>query len=298
MMDDIPQVAFHKPKKDRFEFEVLPFEHFFSRKIKPDFPVDRPHRLEFYQLLYITKGEGRHYIDFKPYEFSPGSLLFVSPGQVHAFEVNLEAAGFLILFTEDFLAKNMIHSDILPFSRLFNYHLYPPVIPPRDTPDSVFGPIINEIHNEYMLAESFAKEEMLRTLLKLLLLKAERIKRELAPGEKNSEWVARFGEFKSLLADKFAETRNAQAYADMMNISYNHLNKIAKAVTGSTAKSFIDGFIILEIKRQLAVSDISVKELAYLMGFDEPTNFVKYFRKHTRKSPAQFRRVLMQSPAF
>ena len=61
----------------------------------------------------------------------------------------------------------------------------------------------------------------------------------------------------------------------MLGVSYHHLNKIVKAVTGRTAKAFIDNFIILECKRQLAVSDIPVKELTYLMGFDEPTNFVK-----------------------
>ncbi|SLM29662.1 Transcriptional regulator, AraC family (fragment) [Desulfamplus magnetovallimortis] len=70
------------------------------------------------------------------------------------------------------------------------------------------------------------------------------------------------------------------------------MNKIAKAITGNTVKSFIDNFVILEIKRQLAVSDISIKELTYLMGFEEPTNFVKYFKKHTSQSPAQFKKIL------
>ncbi|SLM29674.1 Transcriptional regulator, AraC family (fragment) [Desulfamplus magnetovallimortis] len=70
------------------------------------------------------------------------------------------------------------------------------------------------------------------------------------------------------------------------------MNKIAKAITGNTVKSFIDNFVILEIKRQLAISDISIKELTYLMGFEEPTNFVKYFKKHTSHSPSQFRKIL------
>jgi len=292
MSDDIPQVSFHKPKKGKFEFEVLTLTHLFSRKDSLACPLDRPHRLGFYQILYITKGEGRHYIDFKPCEYSTGSLLFVSPGQVHAFEVNRNADGFILLFTEEFLTKNMVHSDTLTFSRLYNYHLYPPDIPPIDTSVLVFNPIINEIYNEYIFAHTVAKEEMLRTLLKLLLLKAERIKQTLAPREKNAEWMTRFSEFRHLVAARFTETRNADAYAAMMSISYAHLNKITKAVTGNTAKSFIDNFIILEIKRQLAVSDISVKELTYVMGFDEPTNFVKYFKKHTRKSPAQFKKTL------
>lgn len=292
MEDNIPRVGFHVAKKKQFELEVLTLKHLFSRYTNLCHPLDLPHRVDFYQILYITTGKGRHYIDFKPYEYSKGSLLFVSAGQVHAFELNLQTDGFLLLFTEDFLTKNMVHSDILTFSRLFNYHLDSPVIPPLETSVSVFNPIISEIYNEYIFPDTFAKEEVLRTLLKLLLLKAERLKRTLAPGEKNSEWMIRFSEFRHLLAGHFKETRNAQSYAEMMNISYNHLNKISKSVTGSTAKSFIDNFIVLESKRHLAVSDISVKELTYLMGFDEPTNFVKYFKKHTRQSPAQFKKTL------
>lgn len=292
MAENIPQVFFHKPGKNKFEFEVIPLKQLFSRKSSLMQPLEQPHRVEFYQVLYITKGQGRHYIDFKPYDYFQGSLLFISAGQVHAFNIHLQTDGFLLLFTEDFLTKNMIHSDIFSFSRLYNYHLYQPDIPPMNTPETIFNPIVREIYNEYFFEDPFAKEEILRTLLKLLLLKAERIRQKLAPRGKKNESLIRFGQFRHLLSAHFAETRNAEAYAGMMNISYNHLNKIVKAVTGSTAKSFIDSFIILEIKRWLAVSDMPVKELTYRMGFDEPTNFVKYFKKHTQQSPAHFRKTM------
>ena len=77
----------------------------------------------------------------------------------------------------------------------------------------------------------------------------------------------------------------------MMNISYKHLNEICKIVTGNTVKEIIDAFLILESKRRLVISDISIKELTYKLGFDEPTNFVKFFRKHTGQSPTQFRKA-------
>ncbi|WP_222424131.1 cupin domain-containing protein, partial [Desulfamplus magnetovallimortis] len=92
-MDNIPQIPFHKSKKDKLEFEVFPLKHLFSRNEQLSHSIEEPHRLAFYVALYITKGEGRHYIDFKPYEFSRGSLLFISPGQVHAFEINPKADG-------------------------------------------------------------------------------------------------------------------------------------------------------------------------------------------------------------
>lgn len=293
MTDDIPQVFFQKPLKKEFEFEAMPLERLLERSAGLSPRLDRPHRVTFYQIVYITRGQGRHYIDFSSYDYSPGSLLFISAGQVHAFEVNPGTEGFLILFTQDFLTRNMLHSDILAFSRLFNYHLYPPDIPPVDTSSPLFEPIVSEIYNEYLFTNTFAREEIIRTLLRLLLLKAERIKRTLAPLEKNTDRVARFNEFRQLLSDRYIDTRNADAYADMMQISYNHLNRIIKSVAGNTAKAFIDNFVILEAKRHLAVSDASVKELSDIMGFDEPTNFVKYFKKHTGQSPVRFKKRLI-----
>ena len=198
----------------------------------------------------------------------------------------------MILFTEEFLSRNLIHSDILSLYRLYNYHLQEPIIQPEETGTDRFKIIVNEMYWEYLLSNSFAKEEILRLLLKLLLLRAERIKRTLIPTEKNAEWFTTFSIFKNHLEKQFAQTRNASDYAKMMNISYKHLNDICKSVTGNTAKVFIDQFIILETKRRLAISDIPVKELTYALGFDEPTNFVKFFKKHTRQSPSQFKKKL------
>lgn len=296
MTDRIPKVYFHQPRSDPFAFEIMTLKSLFSRYDSLDPPLDRPHRVEFCQILYICEGEGRHYIDFKPYAYTAGSLLFISAGQVHAFEVNHETEGFLLLFSEAFLTRNMIHTDLVTYSRLYNYHSYPPDIPASNRPETVFGPIIKEIYDEYVFQGRFARKEMIMALLKLLFLKAGRAKQTPRPGEMNSAWVDLFGDFRRLLSDQYARTRNADAYADMLGISYNQLNKIVKAVTGRTAKAFIDDFIILECKRYLAVSDISVKELTYLAGFDEPTNFVKYFKKHTRLSPARFRKKLTGKP--
>ena len=86
-----------------------------------------PHRVDFYIILYITEGVGKHYIDFQTFKYKKGSILFISRGQVHAFDVCSGSEGFLIVFTDEFLSKNLIHSDILSFYRLYNYHLHKPL---------------------------------------------------------------------------------------------------------------------------------------------------------------------------
>ncbi len=291
-MGKIPNIPFRKPNKDHIEFEIFPLQSLFNRNKTLSHSIDQPHRLEFFILLFITKGNGKHRIDFKEYSFEENSLIFISKGQVHAFDIQPEVDGFLILFTEGFLSKNLIHADILSFSRLYNYHFQLPVIQPEGGMGEVFGQIVKEIYNEYTSHESFGKEQMLRLLLSLLLLRAERIKKTMIPREKNPGWFKKFMGFKSLVEQHAAQTRNAKDYADMMNLSYNHLNQISKSVAGTTAKAFIDKLLVLEIKRRLAVSDISVKELTYETGFDEPTNFVKFFKKHAGLSPSKFKKTI------
>ncbi len=295
MKKGLPKIPFSKKSKTEIEFEIFSISSLFARQDRIDNQLDMPHYVDFYNIMYITRGTGAHYIDFKPYRYQKGSIIFVSRGQVHAFDVRSDVDGFVILFTDDFLSKHMIHSDILSMYGLYNYDLHEPIIQPEETNEELFRKTVDEMYWEHLLSNNFAKEEILCLLLRLLLLRAERIKRILIPKELNTEWFDTFRAFKNHLEKKFTETRTAKEYAGMMGISYNYLNTACKSITGNTVKAFIDRFIILEAKRRLATSDISVKELTYALGFDEPTNFLKYFKKHTGQSPLQFKKQLTKS---
>ncbi len=289
-MKTIPEIPFEKQTGGKMEFEIFTLESLFAREGRVRRLLRKPHRLEFYNILYIEKQAGVHYIDFRSVPFDEGALVFVSAGQVHAFEVVPERRGALILFTENFLSKNLIRSDLLSMRRLYDCHFQGPVVHPDETAKTDFKKLIGEMLREYELHEEFAKEEMLRLLLKMLLLKAERLKRRSAAPEGSTGWFEKFAAFRKLVEKRVGETRNAIDYAAFMNMSYKRLNEISKAVSGKTAKGFIDSYAVLEIKRQLATTDLSIKELTYLSGFDEPTNFVKFFKKHTGQTPSQFRR--------
>lgn len=289
-MSDIPEISFKKREDSKLEFEIFPLEHLFRRSPTLTLSIHQPHRVSFHQILFITQGTGKHFIDFKPYEFKEGNLVFISKGQVHAFETQQKYEGFLMLFTEGFITQNFIKSDVLSLNRLYNYYLGDPIIEPNQIGVQVFRSLVAEISKEFNYADNFAKEEILSLLLRVVLLKAERIKKTLFPLEKNANGFARFGAFQHLLEVHISESRNAQFYAEKLGISYKHLNEVCKRVTGSTAKEFIDQHLILEIKRILVVSNLSIKELAYEMSFEEPTNFAKFFKKHVGISPAQFRK--------
>ena len=290
-MENIPTLKFKK-NQHAIGFEAIKMSRIIARRDQLDHRIEVGHRIKFYFIFLVTKGEGIHRIDFQPVAYAPGSVLIVSKEQVHALDKRFQSEGIVILFTEQFLTKNVIQSDILFLHRLFNYHLHVPIIHPEEYESEDLAHIFHEIYNEYHSPDNYAKEELLRAQLKILLLKAERIKRSFISVEHRPRWIDLFTQLKTLIAAHHTKTRNAKDYANRLNISYKHLNQICKTATGNTAKQFIDACLILEIKRQLAISNQSVKALTYGFGFDEPTNFLKFFKKHTGQTPVQFRREL------
>ena len=291
-MEELPDVRFYKTVHPEIELETITFEKLFSNRADYDHLLDHPHRLHFYCILLVTKGKGIHHIDFKPYEYDKGSIIFVSKDQVHAFDPKFNSEGLIIVFNVKFLTKNVIHSDVLFLHRLYNYHLHTPILQYKEHKNEDLISIFENMHTEYHLEKIFAKQEILRSQLKILLLKSERIKRSSISTPSNLDWIELFTRFKTLVDNNQAKTRNAKDYAAHLKISHKHLNKVCKDATGKTSKQFIDSNIILEVKRRLSSSSMSVKELTYKFGFDEPTNFLKFFKKHTGQTPNQFRAEL------
>lgn len=292
MKNDIPQVPFQKQEADGFDFEILPLQALFRRNTNElDHSPFLPHRVNFPLIIFITKGKGHHFIDLKKYPFQKGSIIFIAKEQVQAFDAKSTIEGFLILFTENFIWNTVDFSKSLNYSMLYNYHSNSPILNPKDMPNENFFSIMEEINREYNFPNSFAKEEIISSLMNFLFLKAERIFRKELNSKREKKLAKPFNTFRNLLIKNYQNTRNASNYAQMMNISYKHLNHICKAVLGQTAKEFIDNYLILETQRHLVSSNISIKELTFQMGFDEPTNFIKFFKKHTQQTPSTFKKL-------
>ncbi|MEM1094736.1 MAG: helix-turn-helix transcriptional regulator [Bacteroidota bacterium] len=298
-MTAIPEITFREPPSSLPYVEVLTLREFYHRlpSVQHHDPFS-PHRVSFFLILAITSGRGQHYIDFQPHAYQPGSLLFIAKHQVQAFERKPDSQGHIILFTEAFLANHTVISKHLPDLGLYNYHLGSPVIYVEDEATRHLLGLTTQIYDEYQGTDDFAKSEILRTLLHLLLLRAERVKHRSAVQQARPEWLSLFNQFRTLLEHNYANTRNARDYAQQIGISYKHLNDVCKAVVAKTAKQFIDHVVATEVKRYLASTTLSVKELSYAVGFDEPTNLVQFFKRQTRQTPGQFRRGLKEVPGL
>ncbi|MBX2821200.1 MAG: helix-turn-helix domain-containing protein [Rhodothermaceae bacterium] len=295
MIAEIPKISFHSTKEGLSYIEVLTLEEMYKRLISLEENDDSPftpHRVNFFLIFVIVDGQGHHYIDFEKHTYKKESLLFVAKNQVQVFSRHDRGKGYIILFTESFLSTNVIISKHFSDYQLFNCYIGAPVIHSEESVDNNLVNLAAQMYEEFHKPNDFVQSELLRTLLHQLLLRAERIKHKMASKHVRKEWLNLFIQFKSLLENVYPISRNARDYAHKMGISYKHLNEICKAITDKTAKQFVDHVIITEIKRHLASTPLSVKEICYKIGFDEPTNLVQFFKRHVGQTPLQFRNAL------
>lgn len=275
--------------KDTFGFEACKIsESANSETLRP--LVFRTTKLDFYLAVFVCRGSGKILIDFDEYELDYGSFVFVSRAQLVKLIENNDLDAILFIITEDFLSELFDGRGILPFSRLFSYHQFSPVIQFSDDQFQVIHDAAESILNEYRDSESYGYKEVLQLRLKLIMYQLVRQRERRLIDSHEPRSIKLFSNFNRLVMDNFVKVKSAHDYARMLKISYKTLNQVSKANINKTAKAYIEYYTVLEIKRSLAYSSKSIQEVAYSFGFDEPTNMVKFFKKHTQLTPSKFRK--------
>ncbi|PZX53109.1 AraC-like DNA-binding protein [Algoriphagus ratkowskyi] len=287
-MNSIPNISF-KSTEGSTDIEFLSLAELFSRiEENPSHNPHLPHRISFFALLIVTEGKGVHQVDLKNYAVQKGSVLKIAKGQVHAFQNNFQYDGYLVVFTEDFVLRYFSTSSINFISHLYNYHISEPLV--EHSPFNDF--FLEKASEELQSKNSYAQKEIIAKILEIYLLKLERHAQQDLPEKGDKKHQAVFTQFKDLVEKNYTQTRNVIDYAAMLNISSKHLNLIVREITVNTAKHFIDQYVILEIKRNIFNSEISLKEVAFQTGFDEVTNFTKFFKRQTGLSPKEYKASL------
>jgi len=284
MSKPIQEYFFRKDVKEGFE--IIRLSQFF--KENPESKISKAHRVRFYAMAFITEGRGRHSIDFKTYEYRERNILFVGKDQVNAWLDYAKVDGFLLLFTEEFLYHNQIIFRDISYAYPYNSSLYQPVIPLEgEERYETFLSLIDYLYKEYRLPESKVKPAILQNLLRTLLLKIQShaIKEETSARASDKELFIRF---QRMIEERISESRNVKDYCHYLQVSYRRLNAACKILTQSTAKEFIDQMAILKAKKHLLDQEKNISEIAYLVGFEEVTNFTKFFKKHVGLTPKAF----------
>lgn len=244
------------------------------------------HRHDFYFVLAVHHGSGIHEIDFVQYPVQANTVFILRPGQVHKLELTADTTGFLLEFDLSFYqpkntisehrwkkasSKNYCEVEAARFKRLHTH--------------------LATIFDEYSLKlEGYI--EAIRANLDLFFL--EYIRQSKNPNSiaksKSGYIQERFEEFVRLLETNIVSMKNVSEYADLLSLSPYQLNSIAKTSVGKTVSDLINDQIILEAKRHLIATPAQVKELADLLGYEDPSYFIRFFKKHTGQSPDSFRK--------
>jgi len=281
------------PDNAQVSFEIKRMEEVYE---KTKGQLDDPHRHDYYIVLIVKKGNGQHIIDFNEFTLADQQLYFVSAGQVHQLVETQKSYGYVITFSDQFLTLNNIDKSFIQDLYLFQENGYSP-------PLEVDEETLNEIS---FLAEQMInckskngkfKYQALGAWLKLLLIQAQE-KCEIFPDDNPQNIQAgRFllKKFKTLLEEKYAEWHKVADYASALSISADHLNNTIKTLTGKNVKTQIQNRILLAAKRMLLFSNLTNKEIAYHLGYSEPSNFSQFFKKNTNLSPTAFKKSFKEN---
>ena len=284
---NIPKVEFHPHRSENIGIEVIWLNDLYNRATPSDHNPSLPHRVEFHCFIYITKGEGAHFIDFNHYPVQEGSCIFVNKHQVQAFDFKSRPEGYLILFTDEFIdvIRTNIRTPLFLPTQLITTYL--PTFTLTSALKLSCESLLLEINNEQ--ERTAADPLVMQLLFAALMLKINREKPGGYTQNLSEARIKKFLQFMQLVEDRHSKTREASDYANAMHMTYKSLNEICKLASSQTAKQLIDAHTVLEAKRKLIVENPQVQTLAYALGFDEVTNFVKYFKKHTLLTPSQFK---------
>jgi len=291
-MKDIPRIGFRPDKIDQ-GFELLDLARLFAMPVE-DMNHDpfQHHRLNFFAILFVTEGTATHTVDLEAYTLTPGECLVISKDQVQAFSRQRDYRGYLVLFTEEFLWQHIPESALEQMRSVYNYSLQR--LQFRE--EEVTHAFLTRVQTELSNCPPQILQQVLAAHLSIFLMKLQATMISRPSDGKAGRDFRLFTRFQEAVHLQYADTRNARDYARELGVSYKHLNEICKSFTQMTAKSFVDAHVVLEAKRRLSSSQDSVKEIGFACGFDEPTNFTKYFQKLSGMSPGQFRGQLGLRP--
>jgi AraC-like DNA-binding protein/quercetin dioxygenase-like cupin family protein len=289
--DYIPELEFQNRHQKSFDFSIASNKEILSGKLSGGGPNPfLPHRIHYYSILFIIKGQGLHYIDFKSYPYRDGSIIFISREQVQRFERNEAREAYFLVFTKEFLEKSTMGSNLMQELSLYNYHLYPPVLQLPEDLMMIFTELVIRIKQEYDAPDDVFTEELIQSSLKIFLIMAERLRKRKMEARPLTRQQMEFIRFQQLLQEHLPIQRQVQFYADALTISTKKLNRMTQSIMQQTAKSYINEHAVIEMKRLLMNTTLSIKEIAFQTGFEEPTNFVKFFKAEAGMTPIAFRK--------
>ncbi|NDK55489.1 AraC family transcriptional regulator [Pontibacter fetidus] len=261
------------------EIAVMPLQEFKSELSAI------PHRHDAYQLMFVqeTKG-GDNLIDFRRYDMLAGRLFLIGPGQVHQ-RLSLQEQGVILFFSEAFLQATGLtaHDALVLFGAVYQH-------PYLDLPEDLqqFFLKLSELIVLELKQETPSQAILSRYLFILLsyLLRECHVQIAQLTPARHSE---RLFKLSTLIEDHYLAHKPISFYAEALHITPKHLNNLCRQYLHTTVSDMQNARLLLESKRLLHFCNLTVKEIAYKLGFEDDSYFVRFFKRMAGLTPMQFR---------
>lgn len=250
-------------------------------KLQDDFSysTEKAHRHNYFELFYFTEGGGSHLVDFSDYPIHSESLHIVVPGALHLVKRTAGSAGYVLLFTKEFLYSI---NDFTPATHLKLWHQKP--VHPLSPDENAFVQMsFAQMHKEFVNDRPY-QHTVMASLLHMIFILMYRQAPVLE--EKSSKLTERFFD---LLEMSFTTGASASDYATKLGCSLKTLNRALTSSNHTSAQQCIIDRRMLEARRLLIHTEWSIKEVAFHLDFSDPDYFGKVFKAAVGESPGEFR---------
>ena len=286
---EIAEVGFRPPHDTRLSVEALTLESLRKRASAEHF--EKLQLADFYRLIGVVSGDTCPMVDFDTFAATAGDWFLVRPGQVFRYDFSRSWDGWLLVFRPDGLININPNHDGQEIDLLRRIEDLDCLHSLSQGSHEWMVRRVQQIQSDgAMTTDVVLRNELLRLELSGLLLRLSLW--QSAKGLNQTGPVigqAQFRRFHKLLSTDFCQQHQVQHYAKALGMSDKTLSRVCLAASGMPAKALINQRVVLEAKRLLAHTRVSVQTIGHELGFDEPTNFVKFFRKEVQMTPLTFR---------
>ncbi|MDP3070361.1 MAG: helix-turn-helix domain-containing protein [Opitutaceae bacterium] len=281
-------LSFLMPPGQSVPLEIKPFEEMGAVA-----RASAPHRHSFYAIFHVTGGRGTHVVDFKSHPIRPPALWFISPRQVHSWDTTAPLRGQVLPFTEEFLRVTAGADSGMRELAFFHDLEGASELRLSAAANQDISAVLQALADEYGSA-ALNREPALRAWLQLLLIKAQRLYATQKPRPAATATAALARKFIQLVTEQFIQERSVPVYARQIGVSTGHLHDLVKQGTGLTPQQIIRRELVLEAKRLLAHTELTIAEISYRLAMEDPAYFGRFFKRETGRTPGAFRKRIRE----
>lgn len=289
MSTALPLFHLYGDPPDDQAFDFIHIETIAARSSLHDWLIRAHRHRNLFQILVVERGGGEMRFEASIQPFAAPCAIIVAPNVAHGFRFHANVTdGFVMSFSED--VASMLGQRSGDAIAQLKTLAAAPIVSLNTAGAGRLVRLCDDLHQEMLLARDGHRLAM-RALLALIAIEAGRQSASrarsgsvtLAPVDSTVDSLQR------LVEDNFRKERQIGFYASSLAMTADRLNDHVKRAAGVTAGHLIRQRVLTEAKRELVFTGRPIHEIAFDLGFADPSHFARFFRKQTGMSPQDFR---------